>query len=85
MFERKCDSTEIFLDPTFIPVITLKGNTYNSVTVGWYEESPEFFHYYKILIKDKEGKETYYESSENPYMIENLQPFTNYRIKVSLP
>jgi len=72
-----------YADPKFIPAIKLYGNTYNSVTVGWSEESPEFFHRYSVLVKGKDGVEVSNEFKENPYMIENLVPGTSYIIKVN--
>lgn len=79
-------------DPIFIPIISVKGNTHTTITIGWSPppaEMLDFVHYYELVVakNDKNSsiiEETIHpQNSRNlPYMFDNLQTATDYKFKV---
>lgn len=75
-------------DPTFVPEVTVKGTTSNSVSLGWTQppsDVKDYIQYYQIILQNNETKqETIHPStSMNAYLFTNLISATTYRIKIS--
>lgn len=75
-------------DPTFVPEVTVKGTTSNSVSLGWTQPPPDvkdYVQYYQIILQNNETKqETIHPSSfMNAYLFTNLISATNYKIKIA--
>ncbi|KAK6641042.1 hypothetical protein RUM44_012741 [Polyplax serrata] len=75
-------------DPTFVPEVTVKGTTSNSVSLGWTQPPPDvkdYIQYYQIILQNNETKqETIHPStSMNAYLFTNLISATTYKIKIS--
>ncbi|XP_026471898.1 tyrosine-protein phosphatase 69D-like [Ctenocephalides felis] len=76
-------------DPNFIPKIEVKGNTFNTITIGWTApptELLEHIHYYELLAQEynsTDKKEVLQpEDSRNlPYMFAELKTATMYYFK----
>ena len=82
------NSFEIVSDPDFVPEISLKGVTLNSITIGWSnppEEMRDHVHYYMLIVQDNNStkKEAIHPGGTmNLYLFQNLQSATTYRFKV---
>jgi len=82
--------TSIFSsDPYFVPEISVKGVTFNSITIGWSqppEEMRDHVHYYMLIVQNNSTtKEAVHpEQSMNLFLFTDLQSATTYRFKVSL-
>jgi hypothetical protein len=78
-----------FSDPYFVPEISVKGVTFNSITIGWSqppEEMKDHVHYYMLIVQNNSTtKEAIHpEQSMNLFLFTDLQSATTYRFKVSL-
>lgn len=79
-------------DPIFIPIISVKGNTHTTITIGWSPppaEMLDYVHYYELVVAKADANSSvieeamYPQSSRNlPYMFDNLQTATDYKFKV---
>ncbi|PNF23076.1 Tyrosine-protein phosphatase 69D [Cryptotermes secundus] len=75
-------------DPYFVPEISVKGVTLNSITIGWSqppEEMRDHVHYYMLIVQNNSTtKEAFHpEQSMNLFLFTDLQAATTYRFKVS--
>jgi hypothetical protein len=78
----------LFLDPYFVPEISVKGVTLNSITIGWSqppEEMRDHVHYYMLIVQNNSTtKEAFHpEQSMNLFLFTDLQAATTYHFKVS--
>jgi len=76
-------------DPYFVPEISVKGVTFNSITIGWSqppEEMRDHVHYYMLIVQNNSTtKEAIHpEQTMNLFLFTDLQSATTYRFKVSL-
>jgi hypothetical protein len=76
------------LDPYFVPEISVKGVTLNSITIGWSqppEEMRDHVHYYMLIIQNNSTtKEAFHPGqSMNLFLFTDLQSAMTYRFKVS--
>lgn len=78
-----------FADPEFIPVVSVKGMTSDSVTIGWTappEELQNHVQYYEILATSSKNvrKEAWSPTARvNGHMLGELDPGTKYNIQVA--
>lgn len=75
-------------DPEFVPEVTVKGTTSDSVSIDWTQPRPDvrdFVHFYNIILQNNETtKETVHSAaSMNLYMFTGLKAMTTYLIKIS--
>lgn len=75
-------------DPTFVPEVTVKGTTSNSVSLGWTQPPPDvkdYIQYYQIILENNDTKqETIHPvTSMNAYLFTNLISATTYKIKIA--
>lgn len=75
-------------DPYFVPEISVKGVTFNSITIGWSQppgEMRDHVHYYMLIVQNNSTtKEAIHpEQSMNLFLFTDLQSATTYRFKVS--
>ncbi|KAJ9581021.1 hypothetical protein L9F63_023808, partial [Diploptera punctata] len=75
-------------DPDFVPEISLKGVTLNSITIGWSnpsEEMRDHVHYYMLIVQDNTTtKEAIHPGGAmNLYLFQDLLSATTYRFKVA--
>ncbi|XP_069693184.1 tyrosine-protein phosphatase 69D isoform X2 [Periplaneta americana] len=75
-------------DPDFVPEISVKGVTLNSITIGWSqppEEMRDHVHYYMLIIQNNNTiSEAFYPGeSMNLFLSTDLQSATTYHFKVS--
>jgi len=75
-------------DPYFVPEISVKGVTFNSITIGWSqppEEMRDHVHYYMLIVQNNSTtKEAVHpEKSMNLFLFTDLQSATTYRFKVA--
>lgn len=69
-------------DPVFVPVIEVKGNTVDTITIGWHPPPAnllDFIHYYELVVAEKANDSvivetaSYPQNSRNlPYMFDNV-------------
>ena len=76
-------------DPYFVPEISVKGVTFNSITIGWSqppEEMRDHVHYYMLIVQNNGTtmEAVHPEQSMNLFLFTDLQSATTYRFKVSL-
>lgn len=76
-------------DPYFVPEISVKGVTLNSITIGWSqppEEMRDHVQYYMLILQNNSTKKeaVHPEQSMNLFLFTDLQSATTYRFKVSL-
>ncbi|XP_055544651.1 tyrosine-protein phosphatase 69D [Wyeomyia smithii] len=78
-------------DPSFTPVVEVKGNTHSTITIGWAAPPAdllEYIQYYDLTVsvagENSSKWETYYpQNSRNlPYMFDNLDTATEYSFRV---
>lgn len=78
-------------DPSFTPVVEVKGNTHSTITIGWAPppaDLSEYIQYYDLTVsvagQNSSKWETYYpQNSRNlPYMFDNLETATEYSFRV---
>lgn len=78
-------------DPSFTPVVEVKGNTHSTITIGWAPPPTdllEYIQYYDLTVsvagENSSKWETYYpQNSRNlPYMFDNLDTATEYSFRV---
>jgi hypothetical protein len=64
----------------------VNGLTSDTVTVGWnmIQNLTSLYHHFKILVKTNSGVVTEYFAKETPFMVERLNPGTNYSFMVSI-
>jgi len=83
-------STCIFSsDPYFVPEISVKGVTFNSITIGWSqppEEMRDHVHYYMLIVQNNRTtmEAVHPEQYMNLFLFTDLESATTYRFKVSL-
>ncbi|KAL0276002.1 UNVERIFIED_CONTAM: hypothetical protein PYX00_003690 [Menopon gallinae] len=75
-------------DPVFVPKVTVKGTTSNSLSMGWTQPPPglrDFIQYYHIKLQNNgREKDTINPStSMNDYLFTNLVSATTYKIKIA--
>nr|CAD7424727.1 unnamed protein product [Timema monikensis] len=75
-------------DPSFVPEISVKGVTPNSITIGWLQPPDnvkEHVHYYQLMLKNNHTlKEAIHNAQNlNLFLFVELQPATTYNFKVS--
>lgn len=75
-------------DPEFVPEVTVKGTTSDSVSIDWTQPRPDvrdFVHFYNIILQNNETtKETVHPAaSMNLYMFTGLKAMTTYLIKIA--
>lgn len=69
-------------DPVFVPVVEVKGNTIDTITIGWHPPPPqllEYIQYYELVVAEKANDSvivetaSYPQNSRNlPYMFDNV-------------
>lgn len=69
-------------DPVFVPVIEVKGNTIDTITIGWHPPPAnllDYIHYYELVVAEKANDSvivetaSYPQNSRNlPYMFDNV-------------
>lgn len=69
-------------DPVFVPIIEVKGNTIDTITIGWHPPPAnllDFIHYYELVVAEKANDSvivetaSYPQNSRNlPYMFDNV-------------
>ncbi|XP_055637992.1 tyrosine-protein phosphatase 69D isoform X2 [Toxorhynchites rutilus septentrionalis] len=78
-------------DPSFTPIVEVKGNTHSTITIGWAPppgDLLEYIQYYDLTVsvagENSSKWETYYpQNSRNlPYMFDNLDTATEYSFRV---
>ncbi|XP_058447776.1 tyrosine-protein phosphatase 69D [Malaya genurostris] len=78
-------------DPSFTPIVEVKGNTHSTITIGWAPPPTdllEYIQYYDLTVsvagENSSKWETYYpQNSRNlPYMFDNLDTATEYSFRV---
>jgi len=75
-------------DPEFIPEVSVKGVTKDSLTIGWTQPRPDvrdFVQFYEIVLQNNDTKiETIQpDVPMNVYMFPNLKAMTTYSIKIA--
>ncbi|PSN55870.1 Tyrosine-protein phosphatase 69D [Blattella germanica] len=75
-------------DPDFVPEISLKGVTLNSITIGWSnppKDMKDHVHYYTLIVQDNSTTKAaiHPEGTMNLFLFTDLQSATTYRFKVS--
>lgn len=62
-------------DPVFVPEIDVKGNTRNTMTIGWHPPPAhllEFIHYYELVVAESENNSSIIEEAIHPQNSRNL-------------
>ncbi|XP_068082268.1 tyrosine-protein phosphatase 69D isoform X2 [Anabrus simplex] len=77
-------------DPDFVPEISVKGVTSNSITIGWCQPPSslkDHIHFYQLLIQNNDTgtkREAFHPASEMLlYLFVDLKPATTYHFKVA--
>lgn len=77
-------------DPSFTPIVEVKGNSHSTITIGWQPPTPDildFIHYYEVVILEGDNKTideaVHPQNSRNlPFLVTGLKTATEYYFKV---
>lgn len=76
------------LDPVFVPTIEVKGNTIDTITIGWHpppSQLLEYIHYYELVVAERANDSVIVETASYPQNSRNLPyMFDNVSIRFSL-
>lgn len=75
-------------DPIFVPNVSVKGVTENSITIGWTVPPPdlkEHVHYYNLMAihRDQKREAVYPAQPLTVYAFVDLDPATTYNFKIA--
>jgi len=75
------------LDPEFVPTVLLNGLTSNTATLRWdnmHKNVSDYYNFYNVSVETVRTRErNFYVASENPFMVMDLKPGTDYLFVVS--
>lgn len=62
-------------DPVFVPIIEVKGNTVDTITIGWHPPPPnllEYIQYYEVVVAEKSDSSKIVDEAIHPQNSRNL-------------